>query len=340
MTLVKKYHFPDTYLYMNANKQKILIIDDTPANIHLLSEFLSDDYTVYFATSGEKGLDIARRKLPDLILLDIMMPGMDGYQVCTMLKAEEATRPIPVIFITAMTSVEEEARGLEAGAIDYITKPISPPIVKIRVKNHLELKRQRDRLEQLSLELEGKNRQLEILARQDCLTGLANRRFFDEALNAEVKRAIRSGKPLSLILCDIDFFKPYNDHYGHLAGDDCLRIIGALLRRLFQRGGDLPARYGGEEFAVILPNTPADSAMLLSEALCREIKALSIPHACSSVAEVVTISVGVVSSKVSRALDMAWFTGQADAALYCSKKNGRNRVTQAMLDGPGGGAGA
>ena len=314
---------------MSKDRATILIIDDSPTNIQILSEFLDDDYHVYFATNGEKGLELARNKKPDLILLDIMMPGMDGYQVCMQLKSAEATRQIPVIFITAMSSIDEEARGLEIGAIDYITKPISPPVVRIRVRNHLELKRHSDMLKLLGEELARKNRQLEILARQDGLTGLANRRFFDEALDAEIRRAIRSRKPLSLILCDIDYFKPYNDHYGHLAGDDCLRAIGTLLRRLFQRGGDLPARYGGEEFAVILPDTPADNARQLAESLCREMPDMAVGHDFSDVSPYVTLSVGVVSSTVSKEHSPEWFTGHADDALYFSKEHGRNRVTVA-----------
>ncbi len=315
---------------MTKDRAAILIIDDSPLNIELLNQLLNDDYDVFFATTGEKGLELARDRKPDLILLDIMMPGMDGYQVCMSLKASEPTRQIPVIFITAMSSIEEEARGLEVGAIDYITKPISPPIVKIRVRNHLELKRHSDMLELVGEELARKNRQLEVLARQDGLTGLANRRFFDEALDAEIRRAIRSRKPLSLILCDIDFFKRYNDHYGHLAGDDCLRAIGTLLRRLFQRGGDLPARYGGEEFAVILPNTPADNALFLAENLCREMYKLAVPHNFSDASEYVTLSVGVVSDTVFQTHSTEWFIDQADTALYRSKNLGRNRVTQAV----------
>lgn len=315
-----------------TDRQKILIIDDTPTNIQILSECLSEEYTVYFAMNGEKGLELARGKKPDLILLDVMMPVMDGYQVCQKLKESEETRQIPVIFITAMSSTDEEARGLELGAIDYITKPISLPIVKIRVRNHLKLKRHSDMLELLGEELTRKNRLLEVLARQDGLTGLANRRFFDEALDAEIRRALRNHKPLTLILCDVDFFKSYNDHYGHLAGDDCLRSIGTLLRRLFQRGGDMSARYGGEEFAVILPDTPADEALHMAETLCREMRDMLIPHSFSDVSEYVTLSAGVISSRVSREQSVEWFTAQADEALYRSKKDGRNRVTAVVPD--------
>ncbi len=211
---------------MKEGLQKILIIDDTPTNIQILNEVLQGDYGIFFATNGPDGIRIAQREIPDLILLDIMMPEMDGYEVCAEIKSDPRTRQIPLIFITAMSDEGDEAKGLECGAIDYITKPISPPIVKARVKNHLELKRNRDILVKLTVELDNKNRELNLLAREDSLTGLANRRRFNEVLEAEIKRAGRYDQLLSLILCDVDFFKNYNDHYGHVAGDRCLQTIG------------------------------------------------------------------------------------------------------------------
>lgn len=315
---------------VNQSVQKILIIDDTPDNIRILNEILKNDYRVFFATAGEQGLEIARREMPDLILLDILMPGMDGYEVCTILKSDETTQWIPVIFVTAMESVEEEAKGLEIGAIDYITKPFSPPIVKNRIRNHLKLKSYSDALKMLSEVLAQKNRELDILAKHDGLTGLSNRRHFDEVMEAEVKRAKRSGETLSLILCDIDFFKRYNDHYGHLAGDDCLRNVSSIIKKVFQRSSDLTARYGGEEFVVILPDTSPEGALKLAEKLRLEIISENMPHACSDVAECVTISIGVASASVdNEKLSPTWFTSQADSALYRSKENGRNRVTAA-----------
>lgn len=311
--------------------QKILIIDDTPANIQILNAILKDQYQIFFATHGKVGLEIARREQPDLILLDIMMPGMSGYDVCSQLKSSGKTHNIPIIFITAMVNPEEEARGLEAGAIDYLTKPVSPPIVRMRIRNHLELKRQRDMLEHLSQELAEKNSILESLAREDGLTGVANRRQFDEILDAEIRRSGRTGQPLSLVLCDIDFFKSYNDCYGHLAGDDCLRSIGILLKRVFRRVGDLVARYGGEEFAVILPNTEADQAAQLAEALRQEMQAAGLPHKSSSIADNITISVGVVTASCTDEHGPEWFIGMADNAMYKSKENGRNRVTVVAL---------
>jgi diguanylate cyclase (GGDEF)-like protein len=316
----------------NHPRQKILIIDDTPANISILNETLKEEYDVFFATSGAEGLRVAAALVPDLILLDIMMPEMDGFQVCRKLKGSEHTAAIPVIYVTAVVSHQEEARGLECGAIDYITKPISPPVVAIRVKNHLELTRRSRMLEALSEELARKNRQLQLLARMDGLTGLANRRFLDETLDAEVRRAQRCGTPLSLIMCDIDFFKRYNDRYGHQAGDDALRRIGNMLQRLFQRGSDFPCRYGGEEFAIVLPETGAEQATHLAEHLRSSMCEEALPHAFSDVAGCVTLSIGVVSAPASEGRNAQWYLSQADAALYRSKEEGRNLTTTVAFD--------
>ncbi|HJV34747.1 diguanylate cyclase [Geomonas sp.] len=313
-------------MHSASGQQKVLIIDDTLANIEILHRILQEEYEVYFAKAGADGIRIAKRELPDLILLDIMMPGMDGYQVCTILKADPETENIPVIFITAMGSDEDETKGLDCGAIDYLTKPISPPIVKSRVRNHLELKRSRDVMRALTLELAEKNRELEVLAREDGLTGLANRRHLDQVLDAEVKRAVRSGQELSLIMCDIDFFKKYNDRYGHLAGDKCLQAVGRLLRGSFRRAGDLAARYGGEEFVVVLPDTAVAQAERLAERLRLEVINLGLEHDCSGTG-VVTMSMGVVGGVLSRELSPEWMIGEADRALYGSKEKGRNVVT-------------
>jgi len=310
-------------------RQKVLVVDDTRANIEILYKILQADYEVFFAKNGRDGLRVVQREIPDLILLDIMMPEMDGYQVCRELKADPATASIPVIFITAMGSEEDETKGLDCGAIDYLTKPISPPIVRARVRNHLELKRSRDLLEALGRELTEKNLELKRIAREDGLTSLANRRYFDEMLDAELKRAFRSRQFLSLILCDVDFFKRYNDHYGHVAGDECLKQIGAALRCTFQRAGDVTARYGGEEFAVILPETAPEKAAQLAEKLRLKMLDLALPHAASETIGVVSLSIGVVGSQVTTERNGQWFIDQADQALYLSKERGRNRVTEA-----------
>ena len=313
-------------------RQKVLIVDDTPANIEILHRILQQDYHVFFAKTGADGVRMVRQEKPDLILLDIMMPDMDGYQVCARLKSDPQTAYIPVIFITAMGGDEDEAKGLVCGAIDYITKPISPPIVKARVRNHLELKRSHDLLAELTVELGEKNRELEILAREDGLTGLANRRHFDEVLDAEIKRGIRTRQYLSLLLCDLDLFKKYNDLYGHVAGDKCLQTIGEVMRTTFRRAGDLPARYGGEEFAAILPDTTPDSAEQLAERLRQELMARDLPHQQNGELGRVTLSIGVVGMQATRERDAEWLIRQADQALYRSKENGRDRVTVVRFD--------
>jgi len=315
-----------------SGRHKVLVVDDTLANIEILYKILHGDYDVFFAKNGRDALKVVQRELPDLILLDIMMPEMDGYQVCSQLKSNPQTAHIPVIFITAMGSEEDETRGLDCGAIDYLTKPISPPIVRARVRNHLELKRSRDITEALGRELADKNLELKKMAREDCLTGLANRRHFNEMLDAELKRAFRSRQFLSLIMCDVDFFKRYNDRYGHLAGDNCLQIIGGVLLSSFMRAGDVPARYGGEEFAVILPETTPENARMLAEKLRLKVIAQAVPHDSSDAAQVVSLSIGVVGALVTGERSAEWFIGTADRALYLSKENGRNRVTEAVAD--------
>jgi diguanylate cyclase (GGDEF)-like protein len=315
-----------------SEKHKVLIVDDVLANIEILYKILQKEYDVYFAKSGRDAVRIVKRELPDLILLDIMMPEMDGYQVCRTLKEDAQLAAIPVIFITAMGSDEDEAKGLDCGAIDYITKPISPAIVKARVRNHLELKRSRDLLKQLTIELGEKNRELEIVAREDALTRLANRRHFNEVLAAEINRAMRSEQFLSLILCDVDHFKKYNDRYGHVAGDKCLQEVGSIIRSNFKRAGDLAARYGGEEFAAILPDTPLEKAAQLAERLRQEVIAQELPHEVPGGAGFVTLSLGVVGVQVTRERNAEWFIKEADRALYQSKANGRNMVTVASAE--------
>lgn len=297
----------------SAAKPIVLIVDDVPMNIKILGDALKTDYTVRFATDGAKALDIAASASPpDVILLDIIMPGMDGYEVCRALKAEKETRNIPVIFITAMTQEEDETKGLELGAVDYITKPFSIPIVKVRVKTHLELKRHRDLLEQLSM--------------LDGLTGIPNRRRFDECFDMEWKRAERVGIFLSLIMIDIDFFKPYNDYYGHQQGDECLKQIAHALAGSIKRASDCVARYGGEEFVCILPDTDIHGAMQVGEAMRERIESLHIPHERSTVANHVTISAGASSLIPTREKSRFGLLEAADKNLYLAKAEGRNRI--------------
>ncbi|CAO3442372.1 diguanylate cyclase (GGDEF domain) with PAS/PAC sensor [Azospirillum argentinense] len=297
---------------MTDARSKILVVDDIPSNVHVLSRILKDDHDIYFATDGAKALELAQSRLPDLVLLDIMMPGMDGYEVCSRLKAEPVTRDIPVIFISAKSEVEDETYGLEVGAIDFISKPISPPIVKARVRNHLLLKRQTDLLRTLSF--------------NDGLTGIANRRRFDEVMLREWRRCGRAQLPLSLIMLDVDQFKPYNDHYGHQAGDECLRAVAQLLAEQMMRPGDLAARYGGEEFVCLLPEADEDGAVQVAERLRRTVAERRLPHAVSHVADHITISLGVATARPTLDDTPDRLSQLADGLLYEAKRAGRNRV--------------
>lgn len=298
-------------------KPKLLVVDDQPINIQVMHQVFGNDYQVFMATSGAQALALCQTNPPDLVLLDIVMPGMDGFEVCTQLKASEATRNIPVIFVTAHTDPAQETHGLSLGAVDFITKPITPAVVQARVRTHLTLKFQSDLLRNLVF--------------LDGLTGVFNRRYFDQQLSVEWARAARSGTALSVIMLDVDHFKAYNDHYGHQKGDDCLRNIAATLKACLRRPGDLVARYGGEEFACILPETPFDDAMALGQDMEGRVRALQIAHAVSNVASVVTASLGVSTRTLFSQADASSLVRLADSQLYKAKETGRGRVCGAIL---------
>lgn len=297
---------------MKSKMQTVLIVDDVATNVEVLDGVLGKEYEILFATSGKDAIELAAVELPDVILLDVVMPDMDGYEVCARLKSNAATRDIPVIFVTAMDNEEEESRGLTTGGIDYITKPIRPSIVRARVRNQLVLKRYRDILKELST--------------LDGLTGIANRRKFNESLEDEWRRARRALVPVSLLMMDIDFFKAYNDHYGHLAGDECLQRIAWILRGIGYRSADLPARYGGEEFALLLPETDAQGVLLVAKRLQERVKNANIAHAFSEAAGHVTLSIGAGTTIPSDSLSSSRLIECADACLYAAKQKGRNRI--------------
>jgi diguanylate cyclase (GGDEF)-like protein len=267
---------------MSDEKPLILIVDDTPANIQVLAEALRTEYRVKVATNGPTALELAQRDGgPDLVLLDVMMPGMDGYEVIRRLKACDGTRNVPVIFITAKSEPADEAEGFNLGAVDYIVKPFHMPVVRARVRTHIDLKR--------------KNDLLESLARLDSLTRVPNHRSLQETLQQEWLRARRGAWPLAVVMADVDCFKQFNDNYGHAAGDDCLRQIAAVLGERIRRPADFLARYGGEEFVAILPQTDIEGAEETAERMRAAVQAAAIPHAHSTAALVVTVSIGVAS---------------------------------------------
>lgn len=299
---------------MNENpkiQHNLLLVDDSPGNLAVLAASLTE-YRLFTTTNGLQALEIASREQPDLILLDINMPVMDGYETCRRLKQQTNTQDIPVIFVTGLDEEEEEALGFAIGAVDYITKPIRPGIVRARVATHLQLKASRD--------------QLALTACTDALTGIPNRRHFETIVQNEWNRALRYSKPLCLIMLDVDFFKQYNDHYGHAAGDDCLKAIANCARETLRRADDMVARWGGEEFVCLLSGITQQQAIDLAEQMLSRIRELGIAHSGSTVADHVTVSLGLAMMDLSRHSTWQALLEQADQALYGAKHQGRDRL--------------
>ena len=290
---------------------RLLIVDDDPNNVRLLASIFDQDYDILFALNGLEAIDISLRERPDLIILDVMMPDLDGYTVCKTIKNHPHTKDIPIVFLTAHCDAEEEIRGLEMGAADFISKPFYPKIVKIRVSNQIELKYAREKLTKLAI--------------TDGLTGIANRRYFDDQLAHEWTRARRLNQTLAIAMIDVDWFKKYNDHYGHQGGDDCLRQVANVLSNVAKRDSDFVARYGGEEFAIILPMTQAENALELSKNICLALSNLELPHALSDFGHV-TLSVGVAVGCPKQNTTPHNLLINADKALYTAKEKGRNRA--------------
>ena len=306
-------------------RPRLLVVDDQPVNIQVLYQAFAADHQVLMATSGEQALALCAIQQPDLVLLDVVMPGMDGHQVCRRLKADAATRDIPVIFVTAHNDEAAETLGLELGAADFISKPINPKIVRARVRTQLTLKAQSDLLRQWVY--------------IDGLTGVFNRRHFDERLVSEWGRAARTGAALSVVLLDVDYFKRYNDRYGHQVGDDCLRRVAACLKAGLRRPADLVARYGGEEFVCLLPDTELRGALAVARQLGAAVHALQIEHGDSAAASVVTVSLGVCSRGACAAAPATpalqggaeALLHAADGQLYRAKAAGRHQTCGAEL---------
>ena len=295
----------------------VLIVDDESLNVRVLVEVLGDDYRIKVATDGIRAIEAAMADdPPDAIILDLLMPHVDGYKVCHQLKRSDRTRHIPIIFITGEESPEAEVRGLELGAVDFIHKPFQPLAVKARVRTHVELKRRTDLLE--------------ALASIDGLTQIPNRRNFDEALNGEWRRARRTQRFLSVVLLDVDHFKRYNDTYGHAAGDDCLRRVAIAISGCVGRAGDLVARYGGEEFAALLPETDGVGAEAVGEKMRAAVEALQMRHERSSAGPYVSVSAGCATRIPLRHEGEAGvLVREADEMLYSAKRAGRNCVHRA-----------
>lgn len=304
----------------HIDRPTLLIVDDQPLIIQTLSMLFREDYNIKVATGGLKALEIVENTpLPGLILLDILMPDINGYEVCRRLQESDRTRGIPVIFITAMNEDSDEEKGLNLGAVDFISKPIKPAIVRARVRNHMNLKIRTDILEHISM--------------VDSLTQIQNRRFFDDYFVRAWGYAKRESQPLSIIMMDIDHFKLYNDNYGHGAGDECLRRVARAVASQVVRSTDLVARYGGEEFIAVLPGTDSAGALITARKFIRAVEALSIPHEYSRTVPIITLSVGTATyGEDYKPKERQLLLKAADAALYQAKEGGRNRIIQFNTD--------
>lgn len=323
----------------------ILIVDDSKESRDLLKNFLKGagykDITT--ASSAQEAFDALgmngehRHNVPfKAILMDVVMPEMNGIEACRIIREDAHLADIPLIMVTAIGEQESLNEAFESGATDYITKPVKKVELLARIRAVLRLNQEMERRKVREKELidtlkqlSEANRVLTLLSAQDGLTGLANRRHFDEHFSAEWRRAMRDRQPLSLVMVDIDHFKLYNDHYGHQGGDDCLRKVAAIIGQVARRPADIAARYGGEEFVMVLPETPLEGAIRIAEEAAASVRALQLPHAKSLVAPHVTVSMGVACVVPNREKEMKELVERADKALYAAKRQGRDRVKAA-----------
>jgi diguanylate cyclase (GGDEF)-like protein len=296
----------------NNEKQSILVVDDESSNLLAINKLFSPENTIYFAKTGADCLRLAEENKPDIILMDVMMPDVNGFDVLLQLKNNPSTMKIPVILVTGLADEEDEERGFTYGAVDYIKKPFKNAIVKVRVNTHLQIARQL--------------KENERLGRIDPLTGLANRRQFNERLELEWKQAIRDQVDIAFIMLDLDYFKQYNDTYGHPQGDELLKQVARVLTQAGRRPGDLPARLGGEEFGVLLPQTDTEAAAIIAEKIRASVEAMQVPLLAGSSITKITCSLGVAGWTPQLGDNMDDLPAKADAALYDAKKSGRNRV--------------
>lgn len=303
---------------MKEPKFTVLVVDDQPNNIQLIYQLLKNDYDILMATTGQQAITVCKEHRPDLILMDVMMPDMSGWETCRIIKRTQEIANTPVMFITALTEEDDENACWDAGAVDFLKKPINANTLKHRIKAHLTLKHQSDLLRSL--------------AYLDGLTGISSRRYFDQYIEAQVAQAFRKQEPLSVLLIDIDYFKQYNDRFGHLAGDDCLRHVAKLIQSCCLRPADLGARYGGEEFVMVLPDTNQEGLEHIAQRLKEALQEKAIAHP-QSPTKLLTVSAGGATympgaspCKTEQLLVLA------DTMLYQAKGQGRNQTCSDVVE--------
>jgi len=309
---------------------KVLIVDDSATiRAGLAAAVRTMMLEPVTAESGEKALELFAAEPPGIVLLDVNMAGIDGYETARRMRAVRPEAWVPIIFLSSSEYDQDLERAIESGGDDYLVKPVSAVVLSAKIRALQRLDKMHQRLLELSKELTTANQRLETLSQQDGLTGVANRRAFDYRIPLQFAHAARQKEPLSVVMCDVDHFKAFNDHYGHPAGDECLKQVSAALAQSCKRATDFVARYGGEEFALLLPATPPDGALRVIDTARRELARLAIPHARSQVAEVVTFSAGLASYEAGRDAHPEDLVKRADQALYRAKHLGRNRTATA-----------
>ncbi len=306
---------------------KVLVVEDSKVTLKAICNYLERmDIQPLTAETGREALEIYRRERPDIILLDGRLPDIDGFEVAREIRGMEKKKDwTAIIFLTSMTKDEDLARGIDVGGDDYLMKPISEVVLKAKVIAMTRLVEMQRSLIDLTYKLNVANKELQLLSATDALTGLSNRRMYDELSMREWRRCDRMKKPFSLVMVDVDSFKLYNDHYGHQAGDECLKVVAGQMLRAAPRPSDLVARYGGEEFVFALGETDIDGALWVANLLRQRIEDLNMPHAASKL-KCVTVSCGVASVTPSDKMSLEVLLQSADYALYQAKEQGRNRV--------------
>jgi diguanylate cyclase (GGDEF)-like protein len=310
-----------------GSRKRVLIVDDSATiRAAIASAVLSMGMEPLLAASGEQALELFASQSPDVVLLDVTMPGIDGYETARRLRAASPARWLPILFLSSSEYDQDLERAIESGGDDYLTKPVSPVVLSAKIRALQRLEAMQASLHKLTDDLASANLKLEALSRQDGLTGIANRRAFDDRLRTLFPVAQRGERPLALVLCDVDHFKEYNDRHGHPTGDACLKRVAATLREVCRRESDLAARFGGEEFVVLLPETPADEALEMIE---RAREALAEPPLQQPGPPPCTFSAGVAVLDAAADAAPGDLLKRADEALYRAKALGRNRVVLA-----------